>query len=293
MANVAFKTGTQANLPTAGMIEEGCIYFCTDSGNIYYGASPTSLVLLSRNDFYGICDSAGSSQVKEVTLQYADGFALRVGTVVRVKFANGNVYNATTSAPVKLNVNGTGAKDIVYAGSVVVVGTVQKYYGTANYVNSYVYNGSQWVWQGSSSDSNTEYNPDTLGFGYGTCDTAAATTEKVVTLSSYFLRNNGFVAVKFTNAVPASATMTINDTGVRAIYYKDAAITDNIIQAGDTALFVYSSPQYRLITTDAEVVHKTGAETITGVKNFSNGLQVSGQLLWYDSSNQCIRVNFN
>ena len=45
--------------------------------------------------------------------------------------------------------------------------------------------------------------------------------------------------------------------------------------------------------TDADVVHKAGAETITGVKNFSNGLQVSGQLLWYDSSNQCIRVNFN
>lgn len=44
---------------------------------------------------------------------------------------------------------------------------------------------------------------------------------------------------------------------------------------------------------DTDVVHKTGAETVSGVKNFSNGLQVSGQLLWYDTTNQCMRITFN
>ena len=250
MANVAFKTGTQANLPTAGMIEEGCIYFCTDTGNIYFGSSPTLLVLLSRNDFYGTCDSAGSSQVKEVTLQDADGFALRVGMVVRVMFAYTNTYMATPSTPVKLNVNGTGAKDIYSYGSYVIEGAQSTYHGRIRYVNSYVYNGSQWVWQGSSCDNIQFYTPETLGFGHGECSTVAETTAKVVTLDSYTLRENSFVAVKFTNAVPASATMNINNKGARAIYYRGDVLTDTIIQEGDTALFVYSDPIYHLITTD-------------------------------------------
>ena len=187
MANVALKTGIQANLPPSGMIEEGCIYFCTDTGNIYFGASPTSLVLLSRNDFYGTCNTEAASQVKVVTLQDADGFTLRVGMVIRVKFTNTNTYSATTSTPAQLDVNGTGAKDIVCFSSAVYAGTAPLYYGKAGYVYSYVYNGSQWVWQGKSSDDNTEYFPSALGFGYGTCETATETTVKVVPLEGFNL----------------------------------------------------------------------------------------------------------
>ena len=267
MAKLALKTGTQANLPTSGMIEEGCLYFCTDTGNIYYGASSTLLILLSRNDFYGTCDTAAASQVKVVTLQNADGFALRVGTVIRVKFTYTNSYNATSSATVQLNVNSTGAKNIVGGASAVATGTNATYFGRAGYVNTYVYNGSQWVWCGSSADNNTTYTPQSLGFGYGTCSTAAATVAKVVTLSSYNLTSNGFVAVKFTYAVPASATMNINSKGAKAIYYKGAAITANIIQAGDIGIFVYNGSQYHLITTDRLA------------KNAVTGLSISGKTI--------------
>lgn len=54
-----------------------------------------------------------------------------------------------------------------------------------------------------------------------------------------------------------------------------------------------SGTQLGDLATDADVVHLAGAETVSGVKNFSNGLQVSGQLLWYDSTNQCMRITFN
>ena len=58
------------------------------------------------------------------------------------------------------------------------------------------------------------------------------------------------VAIKFTNAVPANATLNINSKGAKAIYYRGRAITANIIQAGDIALFVYNGSQYHLITID-------------------------------------------
>lgn len=265
--DVKFLQGIEANLPTSGMIEEGCLYFCTDTGNIYFGISTTALVLLANNSFYGTCETAAANQVKVVSLQISTGFALRVGTVIRVKFTNTNSYNATSTATVQLNVNSTGEKNIVGGASAVATGTNTTYFGRAGYVNTYVYNGSQWVWCGSSADNNSTYTPQSLGFGYGTCSTAAATVAKVVTLSSYNLTSNGFVAVKFTYAVPASATMNINSKGAKAIYYKGAAITANIIQAGDTGIFVCNGSQYHLITTDRLA------------KNAVTGLSISGKTI--------------
>lgn len=100
------------------------------------------------------------------------------------------------------------------------------------------------------TDSNSTYSPQSLGFGYGTCATAEATTAKVVSLSSYSLVTHGAVSVKFTYAVPADATMNINSKGAKAIYYHGAAITAGIINAGDIAHFVYNGSQYILLGTD-------------------------------------------
>lgn len=97
---------------------------------------------------------------------------------------------------------------------------------------------------------NSTYSQASLGQGYGTCTTAAATVAKVVTLASYSLATNGIVAVKFTNAVCANATMNINSKGAKAIFYKGAAIKNGIIEAGETATFVYDGTQYHLLTID-------------------------------------------
>jgi hypothetical protein len=59
------------------------------------------------------------------------------------------------------------------------------------------------------------------------------------------------VAVKFTCAVPASATLNINGQGAKPIYYKGAAITENVINAGDTATFIYSGGYYYVIAVDS------------------------------------------
>ena len=93
-------------------------------------------------------------------------------------------------------------------------------------------------------DANTTYSNASLGQGYGTCDTAAATAAKEVTLSSYALTTGGVVAVKFTYDVPANATLNINAKGAKYIYYKDAKITAGVLKAGDIGVFIYSSYYY-------------------------------------------------
>ena len=78
---------------------------------------------------------------------------------------------------------------------------------------------------------------------------AAATAAKVVSISSYTLVAGGIVAVKFDNDVPAGATLNITSKGAKAIYYKNAAITDGVIKAGDTVTMMYST-NYHVLSID-------------------------------------------
>lgn len=103
------------------------------------------------------------------------------------------------------------------------------------------------------TSKDTTYTPASLGSGYGTCETAAATAAKTVTMSGYELVTGGVVSVKFTNAVPASATMAINSKAAKAIYHKGAAITAGVINAGDTAMFMYDGTYYHLIAIDSSL----------------------------------------
>lgn len=103
----------------------------------------------------------------------------------------------------------------------------------------------------------TTYTPEKLGIGYGTCSTAAATAAKEVTMANYNLTKNGVISVKFTNAVPASATLNVNSKGAKSIFYKGAAIVANVIRAGDTATFMYDGTQYHLLGVDRSAIGET------------------------------------
>lgn len=211
----------------------------------------TANILIPSGGYFGTCNNQTSNQKKTVTISSAQNFELKVGTCIYVKFDANNTYTATADAEVMLNVNSTG--DITIRGgntANALTGTNTTMFGRINYINQYIYDGTYWVWCGSSADNNTTYTPQSLGFGYGTCSTAQATVAKTASLSGYSLITNGMVAIKFTNAVPANATLNINSKGAKAIYYRGSAITANIIQAGDIALFVYNGSQYHLITID-------------------------------------------
>ena len=66
---------------------------------------------------------------------------------------------------------------------------------------------------------------------YATCDTAAATAAKVAATtpgSNFSLETGARVAVKFTHANAAeSPTLNVNNTGAKAIYFKNAALTSS------------------------------------------------------------------
>lgn len=91
-------------------------------------------------------------------------------------------------------------------------------------------------------------------FGYGTCSTAAATTNKTVALPGYALAAGSLIAVRFTYAVPASATLNVNSTGAKLIYWQNAAITAGVINAGNTCLFIYDGSYYRLLSIDTNLM---------------------------------------
>lgn len=101
-----------------------------------------------------------------------------------------------------------------------------------------------------TTPTGTSYTPAALGFGFGTCSTVEATNEKAVTLANYNLIQGGFIAVRFTYAVGAGATMNVNSKGARNIYHRGDKIASGAINGGDTAVFVYDGNQYQLVAVD-------------------------------------------
>ncbi len=199
----------------------------------------------ATNMAYGTCSTAADTAAKVVTVSGNTNWSLTAGSFITV------LFNATNTAEnPTLNVNGTGAKNIYYGASQITTSSLS-YGGYANRPMTFVYDGTQYRFAGWGYDSNTTYTNVKLGHGYATCSTAEATVAKVGTLSSYTLTTGGIVAVKFTNAVPASATLNINSKGAKAIYYRGAAITAGVIKAGDTATFIYNGSQYHLISIDS------------------------------------------
>lgn len=204
--------------------------------------------LWSRVAGYAVTEGEATAYTASV-----GGATLKSGTMIALMFHVANSASAT------LDVNGLGVKPIYYKGAVVGASRCP-----ANSVLLLVYDTSV-VADGAwhciyCYDSTTTYTNVKLGHGYATCSTAEATTAKVGTLSSYTLTTGGIVAVKFTYAVPASATLNINSKGAKAIYYRGSAITEGIIQAGDTATFIYNGSYYHLLSVDRVASYTLGQD---------------------------------
>ena len=105
-------------------------------------------------------------------------------------------------------------------------------------------------------------SPEEIGFGYGTCSTAYTTTAKVASLTGYALTVNSMVAIRFENAVNTSATLNINNQGAKPIYFKDSAIPNALINAGDTVLFVYDGSCYRVLAINSVMDRHVSGTTL-------------------------------
>ena len=68
-----------------------------------------------------------------------------------------------------------------------------------------------------------------------------STTVKTASLTGYKLVHGGVISVVFFYPVNANATLNINSTGAKPIYYHGAAIGNNIIAQQSAAILVYNS----------------------------------------------------
>lgn len=131
-----------------------------------------------RGMFIGTCSTVASAQIKEVSISADQNFVLRTGAVVAVKFTYTNTYKSTTSAPCKMNVNGTGDKNIYYQSTGTPNNTTSGYaFGQANYYHYYVYDGTYWVWVSYSQDANTTY----AGMTAAEVTAGTGTTDRLIT----------------------------------------------------------------------------------------------------------------
>ena len=114
---------------------------------------------------------------------------------------------------------------------------------------------------------------------YATCNTAAATAAKVATItpSSHFsLEKGARVAVQFDNANTAgSPTLNVNNTGAKAIYFKNAALTSsNYWSAKQIIDFIYDGNYWvcSAVVTD----NNTDTKNTAGSTNTSNKIYLIG-----------------
>ena len=168
----------------------------------------------------GTCSSAADAQAKVATVD--SGFTLTKGVRIGIKFTYTNTFSNATNTPITLNVNSTGAVNIWYntthsgAGN---TGTNTVAYGYASRYNYYVYDGTYWVWDGSSLDNNTTYS----AISQSEITTGTATTSRVVR-ADYL--NAGIDALIAANVVvnttgTASATdVSYQRIGINGTYYE-------------------------------------------------------------------------
>ena len=268
-ANAALNinsTGAKSIQYNGYAITDGIIK-ARDTATFIYDGTNYRLIALNnisneRMGFgYGTCGTAASTKAKTVSMS---GYKLTKGGIVSIKFKHDVLSDAT------LNISRMGDKPIYYKGSSITDGIIK-----AGDRATFIYDGTNYNLISLDRDFNpitvdtalstTSTNPvqnkiianalsshthtnESMGFGYGVCSTAASTIAKTVTISNYKLTKNGIVSIRFSYDVPADATLNINSTGAKSIYYNGVAITDNIIKARDTATFIYGEGKYNLIT---------------------------------------------
>lgn len=252
--------GLYANLPD---VANGQLMYTTDEQLIYIDHNDAHNVVNAGTGL-GVCfgNAGGSAAAFTTTVSFIK--VLREGTVVALY----NGVGAGNSASATLNVNELGALPIYYSGAAITSGKWPN-----KTVGLFVYNTKE-VTTGCwsmiySYGANTTYTNASLGQGYGTCSTAAATKAKTVSLSGYSATTGGIVAIKFTNGnTIASPTLNINSKGAKNIFYQGTSVNATLIRANDIVTMIYDGTQYHILAIDrAQTVadQTKAAVTFTGV----------------------------
>lgn len=83
---------------------------------------------------------------------------------------------------------------------------------------------------------------------YATCSTASGTAAKIVALTDFTLVTGATVTVRFTiTNTAANPTLNVNNTGAKAIRYRNTAISAGYLAANRTYDFVYDGSSWQLV----------------------------------------------
>jgi len=125
---------------------------------------------------------------------------------------------------------------------------------------------------------------------YGTCDTASATANKVVTVpasENFVLQIGDIVGVRFTNTNTANnPTLNVNNSGAKPIYYNDDAVHTNYLWAGGEAdrdtVFMYDGTNWVWIAHDVDL----NTDALADLTDTAISSPTNGQALVYNSTTQ-------
>ena len=192
--------------------------------------------------FVGTCPTAAATAAKAISVD--SDFTLEKGREIAIKFTYTNTANNPT-----FSINSGTAKSVFYNTGVITTSNKDKA-GTSNLYNYYIYDGTNWVWEGWSKDldTNTTYTNQKLGNAYGIQSNSSASATVTSAISGYTLTAYGRVTIKFFYDVPADATLNINSTGAKNIQVHNGNSLQNVeanyIKAGDLVTLVYDGTRY-------------------------------------------------
>lgn len=258
----SISKGAQGSL--AGKAKRaGQICYTTDESVLYVDIAGTDTINrqpVNAKSSFGLPFASAGTSAAEFVATISNLKEITAGTTIILY----NNTGAQNSANATLKLNGGTALPIYYQGAKITAGKWPNHSVALFVYNTTELNTGCWSMV-YSYGANTTYTPNSLGFGYGTCDTDAGTAAKVATLSGYSLVNGGIVAIKFNNAVTsASSTLNINNKGAKAIFFKNVALATNVIKAGDLVTFMYDGTYYRVLAIDrAQVVADATKGTLT------------------------------
>lgn len=201
----------------------------------------------------GTCDTAAGTAAKEVV---CDGFTaseLTMGATICVRFNAAN----TSSAALTLNVNGTGAKPISVATGATSA-TNQLLWASGATIR-FMYNASLGQWRVA----------DTTPTYYSTCSIAEGVAAKTAGCAGCVIFKGVAIHIVMTAAnTNTSATLNVNSTGAKAIYYGNTTTRPTTAneygwKAGATASFVFDGAYWRYADASAMYQSADAAKTAT------------------------------
>lgn len=121
--------------------------------------------------YYATCDTAASTAGK-IALTVNNDFKLETGAMVRVKFANNDTYNGTST----LKVDNADAINIIRVGTTIK----NRYYWLAGEVVDFIYDGTNFVMLEGGVATTTYYGMTKLSSSISSTSTALAATPSAV-----------------------------------------------------------------------------------------------------------------